>query len=87
MVISSLRCNKKECVHERWRWLTVNVREQNINNSIIEDMSPNNEISQHYETNGFVIQRGQMTEDPQVTCPRKSQRKRASNIRMVGYAW
>jgi len=49
-------------------------------------MGPNNEISQHYETNGFVKQRGQMAEDPQVMGPRRSQRKQVSNRRMVGYA-
>ena len=41
-----------------------NVREQNINNNINEDMSPNNEISHHYETNRFVTQRGQVVENP-----------------------
>ena len=41
-----------------------NVREQNINSSTNEDMSLNNEISQHYQTNGFVTQRGQVVEDP-----------------------
>ena len=49
-----------------------NVREQSINSSINEDMSLSNMISQHFETNEFVTQRGQVVEDPQVTGPRRS---------------